>query len=157
MNGAMRISGKADYAVRAMIELGTHGSDEQPVKASEIAKAQDIPMRFLEHILTELKRNGLVMSRPGASGGYWLGRPAEVINIAEVIRATDGVLAGVRGETPSHVAYKGSAEPLQKVWMALRSNVRDVLESVSLADVAAGRLPEHVLALAARPDAEAGQ
>ena len=154
--GRMRISGKADYAVRAMVELASHGSDE-PLKASEISKAQQIPMRFLEHILTDLKHSGLVMSRPGASGGYWLGRPAEVINVAEVIRATDGILASVRGETPDKVTYEGSSASLRDVWMALRTNVRDVLESVSLADVAAGHLPENVRALAARPDAEAGR
>lgn len=152
----MRISGKADYAVRAMVELAYRNSDD-PVKAAEISTAQQIPMRFLEHILVELKRSGLVMSRPGASGGYWLSRPAEVINVAEVIRATDGVLASVRGETPDQVVYEGSAVALQDVWMALRTSVRDVLENVSLADVAAGHLPENVRELAARPDAEAGR
>lgn len=139
-----------------MVELAAVGGDD-PVKAAALAQGQQIPMRFLEHILVELKRTGLVMSRPGASGGYWLARDASEITIADIVRAVDGVLASVRGETPELVAYEGSAEPLREVWLALRVNVREVLEGVSLADVASGQLPGRVHELAMRPGGAASR
>jgi Rrf2 family protein len=147
----MRVSAKADYAVRAMIELAAAG-DAEPVKGEQIADAQGIPLRFLENILAELRHQGLVQSRRGAEGGYWLTRAADEITIAEVIRAVEGPLASVRGERPEEMSYEGDAAPLQLVWVALRSNIRAVLERVTLADVVADELPPQVIELTARPD-----
>ena len=135
----MRISAKADYAVRAAVELATRG--DGPSKGELIADAQDIPLKFLENILGELKHAGLVRSQRGTEGGYWLGRPPEEITIADVIRAVEGPLASVRGESPESLGYSGSAEPLLNLWVAVRANLREVLESVTLADVAANKLP----------------
>lgn len=143
----MRVSAKADYAVRAAIELAG-GSDDAPIKGDRISAAQTIPMAFLENILGELRHHGLVHSRRGADGGYWLARPASAITIADVIRAVDGPLATVRGDAPEAVAYEGAAESLTSVWAALRANVRAVLEQVTIADVAAGELPEAIVTLA---------
>jgi Rrf2 family protein len=143
----VRVSAKADYAVRAMIELAAGGSEGEPCKGDVIAEAQDIPMPFLENILAELRHHGLVQSRRGAQGGYWLARLPSEVTIADVIRAVEGPLASVRGERPDEVRYRGSAEPLQRVWMALRSNIRDVLERTTLADVVADDLPADVTAL----------
>jgi Rrf2 family protein len=143
----VRISAKADYAVRAMTELAASGTEGEPSKGELIAEAQDIPMPFLENILAELRHNGLVQSRRGAQGGYWLARLPSEITIADVIRSVEGPLASVRGERPEELRYRGSAEPLQRVWMALRSNIRDVLERTTLADVVADDLPADVTAL----------
>jgi Rrf2 family protein len=148
----MRVTAKADYAVRAMIELAAH-ADDGPVKGEAISKAQEIPMPFLENILSELRHNGLVQSRRGAEGGYWLSRLPREVTIADVIRIVEGPLASVRGARPDELNYGGSAAPLQNVWMALRSNIRDVLERVTLADVVANELPADVLALTERSDA----
>jgi Rrf2 family protein len=136
----MRVSAKADYAVRAAVELAA--AEEGPVKGEKISQAQDIPLKFLENILGELKHAGLVRSQRGTEGGYWLALPAEEITIADVIRAVDGPLATVRGESPGVLQFSGSAEPLGKLWVAVRANLREVLESVTLADVASGKLPE---------------
>ena len=136
----MRVSAKADYAVRAVVELAASGSG--PVKGERIAQAQDIPLKFLENILGELKHAGLVRSQRGIEGGYWLARPPEEISIADVIRSVEGPLASVRGESPESLDYSGSAVPLGKLWVAVRANLRGVLESVTVADVAAGELPE---------------
>ena len=149
----MRVSAKADYAVRAMIELAAAGSEGEPRKGELIAEAQSIPPPFLENILAELRHAGLVQSRRGAEGGYWLSRLPQEVTIADVIRAVEGPLASVRGERPDELRYEGAAEPLQRVWMALRSNIRDVLERVTLADVVDGALPPDVLALIERSDA----
>jgi Rrf2 family protein len=141
----MRISAKADYAVRAMVELAAvEASEEEPAKGEQLAEAQAIPMRFLENILAELRQNGLVKSRRGADGGYWLGRDADRVTIGEVIRAVEGPLATVRGERAPDLELVGSAEALKEVWIALRSNVREILDSVTLADVVDGDLPEVV-------------
>ncbi|TMK38515.1 MAG: Rrf2 family transcriptional regulator [Actinobacteria bacterium] len=142
----MRVSAKADYAVRAAVELAA-GDVGSPQKGEAIAEAQDIPISFLENILNQLKAAGLVRSQRGPEGGYWLARPAEEITLAQVIRAVEGPLVGVRGERPEDVSYPGHAGTLQQVWIALRSNLRAVLEEVSLADVARGHLPRKVLAL----------
>jgi Rrf2 family protein len=151
LNGPMRVSAKADYAVRAAIELAS-APPEEPVKGDAIAAAQDIPLRFLENILAELRQQGLVHSRRGQEGGYWLARPADDITIAEVIRAVEGPLASVRGARPDELAYRGAAEPLKGVWVALRANIRSVLETVTLADVVAGALPKPVRELAEHPE-----
>ncbi len=149
----MRVSAKADYAVRALVELaGTEASEEQPAKGEVIAVAQAIPMRFLENILGELRVHGLVQSRRGSDGGYWLARAPDDVTLAEIIRAVEGPLATVRGEAADEIDYQGSAAPLQRVWLALRSNIRQVLESVTLADVVAGELPEPIGALAPPPE-----
>lgn len=147
----MRISAKADYAVRAAIELAA--VDEGFLKGDRIATAQDIPIKFLETILGELRVAGLVTSRRGAEGGYKLALPPREISVADVIRAVEGPLAHVRGERPQNVAYDGRAEPLQKVWIAVRANLRAVVENVTLADLAAGELPKPIAALADDPDA----
>lgn len=147
----MRVSAKADYAIRALVELAASGPG--PVKGERVAEAQEIPIRFLENILLDLRRAGLVASQRGADGGYWLARPAAEITLADVIRAVDGPLASVRGRRSEELAYAGSAEPLQAVWIAVRASLRRVLEAVTLADVANGELPAVVTALTADPDA----
>ncbi len=147
----VRVSAKADYAIRAMIELAVAG--EGPVKAERISQAQEIPIKFLENIMVDLRHGGLVRSQRGTEGGYWLARPADEINLAQVIRAVDGPLANVRGRRSEEVEYGGSAEPLRQVWVAVRASLRRVLESVTLADVARGELPADVEALVADTDA----
>ncbi|MGI8462551.1 MAG: RrF2 family transcriptional regulator [Solirubrobacterales bacterium] len=145
----MRISAKADYAVRASIELAA--SDAGPVKGERIADAQKIPLRFLENILGELRHAGLVQSQRGADGGYWLSRDPDEISLAEIIRAVEGPLASMRGDRPEDLSYEGSSEPLQMVWVALRASIRGVLESVTLADIVAGELPEELVKLTEQP------
>src|SRR5205823_10334140 len=122
-------------------------------KADAISRAQEIPQRFLEQILLDLKHAGLVASQRGAEGGYWLARPASEIALADVIRAVEGPLANVRGQRPEELEYRGSAQPLQEVFVALRANIRAVLETATLADVASGELPESVRELARSGDA----
>ena len=139
----MRISAKVDYAVRAAVELAAV-TEEGPVKGDTIAEAQDIPLKFLENILGELKHVGIVNSRRGAQGGYWLNRPADEVTLGDIVRAVEGPLASVRGEAPEDLRYKGGAKPLQKVWIALRANLRAVLDEVTLADMVAGKLPAAV-------------
>jgi len=147
----MRLSAKADYAIRAAVELAAAG--EGPIKGERIASAQDIPPKFLENILLDLKQGGLIASRRGAEGGYWLARPADEVSLADVIRAVEGPLANVRGARPEDLEYRGAAESLKQVFIAMRANLRAVLEEVTLADVAAGELPASVLALTDDPDA----
>jgi len=147
----VRVSAKADYALRATIELAAAG--DGPVKGERIAQAQEIPLKFLENILGDLKHAGLVRSQRGAEGGYWLARPAEEITLADVIRAVEGPLANVRGIRPDELAYVGAAERLRDVWIAVRANLRSVLEEVTLADVAHGRLPTQIEELTRDPDA----
>src|SRR5919205_4042489 len=122
----MRISAKADYAVRAAVQLAA--SADGPTKGEAIAQAQGIPLKFLENILGDLRQAGLVRSQRGADGGYWLNRPASEITIADVIRAVEGPLASVRGGPPEEVAYEGAAEPLVQVWIAVRASLRAVVE-----------------------------
>lgn len=149
----MRISARADYAVRAALQLAASPDDGPPVKAEAIAGAQDIPHKFLEGILNDMRRGGLVRSRRGGNGGYRLAKPAGDISIADVIRAVDGPLVSVRGVRPPELSYSGPAESLLPLWIALRSNVREILEGVSLADVATARLPPAVAALTDAPSA----
>ena len=148
----MRVSAKVDYAVRAGAELAA-AAGEGPVKGDTIAQAQKIPLKFLENILLDLKHAGLVQSQRGAEGGYWLAKEPAEISLADVIRAVEGPIANVRGERPEQVEYPGAAEPLRDVWIAVRGNLRAVLETVTLADVAGGRLPDEVSRIAADPDA----
>jgi len=146
----VHISAKADYAVRAAIHLAS--VSQGPTKSDQIATAQGIPRKFLEAIMTALKAGGVVRSQLGPSGGYWLSRPADAITVADVIRAVDGPLASVRGQRPESLEYVGTAVPLQSVWLAVRSSLRDVLETVTLADLATDRLPVDVVRRAAQPD-----
>ena len=148
----MRISAKTDYALRAAVELAA-AEGEGLVKGERLATAQGIPLRFLENILTSLKHAGIVASRRGADGGYGLARPAADVSLADVIRAIDGPLAGVSGVRPESLDFTGTAAPLRDVWVAVRAALRDVLERTTLADVAAGELPDHVLALLQEEDA----
>jgi Rrf2 family protein len=147
----MRVSAKADYAIRAAVELAAAG--EGPVKGDQIAQAQQIPANFLENILADLRNAGLVSSRRGADGGYWLAQPADRITLADIIRAVDGPLANVRGVRSEQLEYQGNARRLLDVWVAVRASLRSVLESVTLADVVSGKLPTQVEKLAANPDA----
>jgi Rrf2 family protein len=147
----VHITAKADYAVRAAVQLAT--SPDRVVKGEAIARAQRIPAKFLESLLRDLRQAGIVRSQRGVDGGYWLARPAATVSVAEVIRAVDGPLAWVRGVRPEDLEYAGAARSLQQVWIAVRANLRDVLESVTLADVASGELPEHITRLAADPSA----
>jgi Rrf2 family protein len=147
----VRTTAKADYAVRAAVELAALG--DAPVSAERIAEAQAIPVNFLENILLDLRRAGIVESRRGAAGGYMLAKPAEEITLADVVRAVEGPLASVRGISPDALEYEGSAAQLREVWVALRSAVRSVLEHVTLADVAGGELPSFVAELTSEPDA----
>ncbi|MFF9092021.1 RrF2 family transcriptional regulator [Streptomyces sp. NPDC014776] len=149
----MRISARADYAVRAVLELAVRQGDGEPVKAEAVAAAQGIPHKFLEGILGDLRRAGVVDSRRGGGGGYRLAREASAITVADVIRAVDGPIVSVRGERPTGLTYTGSAEPLLPLWIALRANVRKILEGVTLADIASDTLPEPVRRLAAEPAA----
>jgi Rrf2 family protein len=143
----MRVSAKADYAIRAVLELAAAEGTGQ-MRGDRIAEAQDIPIKFLESILLELKHAGIVRSQRGAEGGYALARPGSEISLADVIRAVDGPLANVRGDRPENVTYKGSAVRLTDVWIAVRASLRAVLESTSVADLASGNLPEAVEELA---------
>ena len=149
----MRISAKSDYAVRAMAELAAV-YDDGAVKAEDIANAQDIPLNFLLGILRELRNGKLVRSVRGREGGYMLSRPPAEISLADVIRVVDGPLANVRDLSLSQLSYPGAAASLRDVWMAVRGSLREVLENVSVADLASGRLPKNVRSLAERHQAE---
>lgn len=146
----MRLSARVDYALRAMAELA---AARAPRTVDQLSSAQNLPCKYLETILGELRRGGLLRSQRGPDGGYRLARAAEEISIADIIRALDGELANVRGNRPEDLDYVGAAAPLQEVWIALRASERAILEAVSLAHVAAGELPKPVTALVANPSA----
>jgi Rrf2 family protein len=148
----MRISAKADYAVRAAVELAAAAGDK-PVKAERIANAQEIPLNFLENILGELRHAGVVRSHRGAEGGFRLAKPPEEVTVADVIRAVEGPLASVRGGPPEDAVYAGAASALPRVWIAVRANLRRVVEAVTIADIASDRLPPGVNQLAEDPGA----
>jgi Rrf2 family protein len=148
----MHVTAKADYAVRAVVELAGSVQDS-PRKVDEVAQAQGIPVSFLENILTQLRSSGIVRSQRGPEGGYWLAKPAAEVSLANIIRAVEGPLVGVRGQRPEEIEYVGSAESLQQVWIALRANLRKVLEHVTVADVAAGKLPKEIIALTRQDEA----
>jgi Rrf2 family protein len=152
----VRVSAKAEYAVRAAMELAAT-TDEGPVKKSAIVAAQKIPPKFLENILSELRHAGLVESQRGSDGGYWLAKPASEITVADVMRAVEGPLASVRNHRPETMEYEGLASPLQQVWVALRASIRDVLEAVSLADLVSGNLPKEVTSIIKPPEAWVSQ
>ncbi|HZN73376.1 MAG TPA: Rrf2 family transcriptional regulator [Micromonosporaceae bacterium] len=148
----MRLSARVDYALRAVVELAASGGTA-PISADRVAKAQEIPAKFLESILLQLRRAGIVQAQRGPEGGYRLARPADAISLADVIRAIDGPLANIRGHRPEELGYHGAAVALQEVWIALRSSEREILELVTVADVASGNLPDRVQQLAADPRA----
>ena len=152
----MRISAKGDYAIRAVVELAsrhTTAGDRSPVKGEAISTAQDIPMKFCENILSELRAAGVVQSRRGADGGYWLAVPAEQVHLADIVRIIEGPLAAVRGLRPTEAEFDGTAAPLRDVWVAARAALRRVLDEVTVADVVANRLPPVVAELLADPGA----
>jgi Rrf2 family protein len=151
-NIAVRISAKSDYAVRAAVVLAVADS-EGPVKAEVIARSQEIPLKFLLNILSELKHGRIVTSHRGTLGGYRLARPAAEITVADVIRAIDGPLANVHEILPEDVRYPPPSQSLQQVWIAVRASLRSVLERVTIADLAAGKLPDVVVAMNASPEA----
>lgn len=148
----MRITAKADYAVRAALELAG-AEDGEPVKGEQLAEAQEIPLQFLEHILLELKHARLIRTKRGARGGYWLARPADEITLADVIRAVEGPLANIQESAPEDTGYPGNAQHLRDVWIAVRANLRAVLESVTLADLTGAEPPKVIRDLTSDPDA----
>ena len=149
-NLSVHIPAKVDYGLRALLLLTAAGV---PQTADELAAAQGLPPRFLGAILADLRRSGLVASQRGAEGGYRLARRPEEVTLAEVIRALDGPLAEVRGLRPEATSYDGAAAHLQQVWVAVRASLRQVLEQVTLAEVASGKLPKHLQRMTADPDA----
>ncbi|HEX5945189.1 MAG TPA: Rrf2 family transcriptional regulator [Acidimicrobiales bacterium] len=147
----MRITAKVDYAVRAVAELAA--APDGPTKGDRLAERQSIPAKFLENILADLRRAGLVASQRGAEGGYWLAKPADAVSVADVIRAVEGPLADVHGTPPETVSYEGAATSLQRVWVATRGALRSVLEEVTIADIVAGTLPPTAERFLDEPDA----
>lgn len=151
----MHVSAKADYGMRALLELAVAYDDDprRLVKGEAISTAQDIPLKFLEGILRQLRQSGIVASQRGAEGGYRLDRDPHDVSIADIVRALDGPLAAVRGKRPEDLDYTGASEHLREVWIAVRAAMRHVLEHISLSDVAAGTLPDQVADLLSEPGA----
>jgi Rrf2 family protein len=150
-NARLRISAKSEYAVRAAVELARAG--DVSLSADAVATAQDIPLYFLKKIFNDMRIANLVVATRGRDGGHRLARPAAQISVADILRAMEGPLADVRGEAPERLSYNAAAEPLQDVWIALRANVRAVLETVTLQHLASQQLPKRIASLAARDDA----
>jgi Rrf2 family protein len=148
----MRVSTKSDYALRALIEIAAR-EDGRAVSAEELGRRQDIPHGFLQAILADLRRAGIVMSQRGQSGGWRMGRPAADVTVADVIRAVDGPLVSVYGLRPEAVTYNETAGELQHVWIAARRSLRDVFEQVSIQQLADRRLPKAVTSRTADEDA----
>jgi Rrf2 family protein len=148
----MRVSAKSDYALRALIEMAGR-ADAKAVSAEELGRLQEIPHGFLQAILADLRRAGVVVSQRGQSGGWRLARPAAEVSIADVIRAVDGPLVSVYGLRPEAVSYNESAEVLQHVWIAARRALREVFEDVSIQALADGKLPDAVTSRTADEDA----
>lgn len=151
-NVPVKVSAKSDYALRAAAELASAGASGHR-KREQLANAQQIPSKFLETILLDLKHSGIVKSTRGAEGGYALARPAGDISLADVIRAVDGPMATVRGERVEQVTYEGAATALRDVWVAVRASLRRVLETTSLQDLVDNHLPDQVRELTADPEA----
>lgn len=151
-NRGVDISAKTDYAIRALLAVAAHG-DSGPVSVESLVQEQGLPRKFLESILGDLRRGGLVTSQRGPAGGYTLARPASQIAIADVFRVVDGPLAEVRGLRPHETTYEGAAKHLPTLWVAVRASLRRVLDDTTIADLLSGDLPAHVTELAALPDA----
>ncbi|MBW8827525.1 MAG: Rrf2 family transcriptional regulator [Acidobacteria bacterium] len=147
----MRVTAKVDYAVRALVELAAAPSPT--VKGDRLAAAQELPVKFLENILAELRRHGIVSSQRGADGGYRFARPPATVTVADVIRAVEGPLADVHGTPPEALDPPGAAASVRELWLATRAALRSVLERVTIADLAAGTLPADVIGLLDAPDA----
>jgi Rrf2 family protein len=147
----VQISARGEYAVRAALELAA--AYPATISAQALADAQELPRKFLEAILADLRRGGIVISIRGAEGGYCLTRPPGETTVGAVLRAVDGPLAGVRGHRPEQTSYSGTAEHLPTLWVAVRAAVRNVVDEVNLTDIVSGRLPDPVLALTKAPDA----
>jgi Rrf2 family protein len=148
----VRVSAKADYALRALIELAGRNGDEA-VSAEELGRLQDIPFGFLQAILADLRRAGVVVSQRGQSGGWRITGEGARVSVADVIRAVDGPLVSIHGLRPEAVSYNESAEVLQHVWIAARSSLRDVFEQVSIQSLSEGRLPAAVTSRTKTEDA----
>ncbi len=148
----MRVSAKSDYALRALIEITARG-DAAPVSAEELGRLQDIPPGFLQAILADLRRAGIVMSVRGQSGGWRLARAADEVSVADIIRAVDGPLVSVYGLRPESVSYNDTAHILQLVWIAARANLRDVFEHVTVEMLSRGKLPSDIMRLTKKEDA----
>ena len=148
----MRVSAKSDYALRALLEIASR-HDGVPVSAEELGRLQDIPHGFLQAILADLRRAGIVMSVRGQSGGWRLARDAEQVSVADIIRAVDGPLVSVYGLRPEAVTYNESAGALQLVWIAARANLREVFEHVTVQMLADGELPPEIMKLTKDDDA----
>lgn len=147
----VQISARGDYAVRAALSLAA--AHPSLLSAQAIAAQQDLPHKFLEAVLADLRRAGLVRAQRGAEGGYTLTRPPAEISVGQVLRAVDGPLAGVRGMRPEETTYDGAAEQLPRLWVAVRAAVREVVDEVSLTDLVTGRMPARVRKLTTQPDA----
>ncbi|MEN3613680.1 RrF2 family transcriptional regulator [Plantactinospora sp. ZYX-F-223] len=147
----MQISARGDYAVRA--GLGLAAAYPALVSAQALAAEQDLPRKFLEAVLADLRRAGVVKAQRGAEGGYTLARSPREVTVGMILRAVDGPLAGIRGLRPEQTRYDGAAENLPRLWVAVRAAVRDVVDEVSLAELISGRMPAHVRKLTTRPDA----
>jgi Rrf2 family protein len=149
----MRVSAKSDYALRALIEMATQADADAAISAEELGRRQDIPHGFLQAILADLRRAGIVISQRGQSGGWRMGRTAGEVSVADVIRAVDGPLVSVYGLRPEAVTYNDTADVLQHVWIAARRSLRDVFEQVSIQQLAEHRLPRAVTSRTADEDA----
>ncbi|SCF37734.1 RrF2 family transcriptional regulator [Micromonospora mirobrigensis] len=147
----MQISARGDYAVRASLSLAT--AYPKLMSTQAIADEQDMPRKFLEAVLADLRRAGLVRAQRGAEGGYTLTHPPREVTVGSILRAVEGPLAGVRGLRPEETSYEGSAQHLPGLWVAVRAAVRRVVDEVTLAEITSGRLPAHVRRLTAQPDA----
>lgn len=149
---AVRVSAKSDYALRALIEMAAR-EDGKAVSAEELGRAQEIPHGFLQAILADLRKAGVVISQRGQSGGWRLARKASDVSVADVIRAVDGPLVSVYGLRPEGVTYNERADVLQHVWIAARDSLREVFEKVSIAELASRDLPDEVTTRTARDEA----
>ncbi len=147
----MQVTARTEYALRAMAELAAQ--PDRPFSRNDLADAQELPGKFLESILRDLTREGLLVSRRGTGGGFQLAKPPAEISLAAVVRAVDGPLAAVRGIAPEGAVYPGPAKSLTEVWVAVRAAVRMILEDTTVADLVSGDLPDHVRALIASDDA----
>jgi len=149
----MKVSAKVDYALQAVIEIAHSSNRDQLISAEDIAGKHQIPEKFLEGILTTLRKAGLINSFRGPSGGYQLAKPAEQITIADVIRTIDGPLAAVRGYAPEEIEYRGSVKHLDQIWIATRSALREVLEHITISDALSGEFDKEIGLMLVKKDA----
>lgn len=147
----MRVSARADYALRAVAELATAGDGR--LKRDVIAERQQVPVEFLESVLLALKHAGIVQSQRGARGGFRLARPANEISLADVIRAVDGPMSDVRGDRAEDTEYPGPAKRLQDIWIAVRASLREILDGTTVEDLVRGKMPKRVRQLTEDPEA----